>query len=172
MRDFAQGKTCAWSRRLIGPALALAVIAAGAARAGADTVQLQVYGTIEPKCAFVQTPGQSDIGTLQPGAPLKLGTLAFRCNLPDSPAVHLTVQSENGGMKRDGGTEIVPYATEWDVPGGGNLVDAATIQSAVSFTVPAGDIVTGQGGDFKVQVGAGAQVAGTYRDRITYTISP
>ncbi len=81
--------------------------------------------------------------------------------------------SDNGGLKREGGSEVVPYSAAWQLPGAGNFVNASDFRSQLAFTVSAGGVATGQQGAFKIEVGDGGQlVAGTYRDRITYTISP
>src|SRR6476661_6803298 len=83
---------------------------ASTATAASTSVQLELYGSVQPTCAFTQTPTQQDLTALQQGAVLTLGTLAFRCNLADSPNVHLTGQSDNGALKRDGGAETVAYS--------------------------------------------------------------
>ena len=137
-----------------------------------DQVQLELLGSVEPKCAFTSTPTSGQLGSLKGGMSAELGTLGFRCNLPDSPQVSLSIRSENGGLKREGGSEIVPYSAAWALPGAGSFTDASNFKNAVGFSTSAGDIFAGQQGVFKVQVGGGELVAGTYRDRITYTISP
>lgn len=147
--------------------------AAASASGQADSVEFELVGSVEARCAFIAAPGQVDLGAMEPGREIQLGELAFRCNMPDSPNVNLTVQSEHGALRREGGTESIPYSAQWDVAGGGTAVSAANFANPIGFSLAAGDIVAGQRGNFKVKLGgSGNPFAGVYRDRITYTISP
>lgn len=154
-------------------ALAASVAATPASAMLGEQVQLELRGTVEPKCQFTTSPNSGELGVLKSGLNAELGTLGFRCNLPDSPQVNLTIRSDNGGMRREGGSEVVPYTAAWQLPGAGNFVNAADFQNQLAFSSASGDIKGGQSGVFKIQVGDGGElVAGTYRDRITFTISP
>lgn len=137
-------------------------------------MQLEVRGRIEPKCGFTEVPPPTDLGVLHQDQTISLGTLAFRCNLADAANVNLTVQSENGGLRREGGTETVAYAAAWNVQGHGNFVEASSLTSPVGFTLSSGSPAGSEGGEFQVRItgATGALLAGTYRDRIIYTISP
>ena len=70
-----------------------------------DTAQLQLTGNIPPTCSFTTLPGVTDLGDLSLSGPRALGSFGFTCNLATSGAVQLTVQSANGALKRDGGTD-------------------------------------------------------------------
>lgn len=144
-----------------------------AAAADGDSLQLELTGSVQARCGFTESPGNKDIGSLAQGAQMELGTLGFRCNLPGSPQVSLSVKSDHGGLKREGGSELVGYQLAWALPGRGNYVDAATLKTESSFNEASGDIASGRRGALRVQVtGGGELAAGVYRDRISFTISP
>jgi hypothetical protein len=140
-----------------------------------DQAQLLIHGTIEPRCGFSEVPAAADLGGLAHGRTSDIGALRFRCNLADQASVSLTVQSENGGLKREGGEEVVAYAASWDVQGNGaNFVEASSLASPTGFTLASGTAAADEGGMYRVRVTGptDALIAGTYRDRIIYTISP
>jgi spore coat protein U-like protein len=144
-----------------------------ASAAVGDTATLVVHGVIPAKCGFSSVPGATDLGELQTARVSTVGPLAFRCNLATSGPVSLTVRSQNGGLKRDGGTEQVAYEAAWNIQG---LADSfVTLTTApIPFSLSSGVSGVEQSGAFKIRVtgATDALVAGTYRDTITYTISP
>lgn len=155
--------------------LAVFFAASGAVAQDGSSAQLMIRGTIAPRCSFTEVPAASNLGDLQTGREVDLGGLAFSCNLAESAQVSLTVQSQNGGLRRDGGTETVAYGAAWQVQGHGQAFqDAGGFASAVPFTLDSGPAGSRQGGLFRVKIlgSTDSLVAGTYRDVITYTISP
>lgn len=160
-------------RRAMACAL-LCLLSAPALAAEGAQVQLEVRGRIEPKCGFSEVPPPTDLGVLHQGQTISLGILSFRCNLADTANVNLTVQSENGGLQREGGSEKVDYAAAWSVQGHGNFVEASGLTSPVGFTLLSGSPASNEGGEFQVRITGATDglLAGTYRDRIIYTISP
>ena len=144
-----------------------------ASAAPGDTATLVVHGTIPPRCGFSTVPGATDLGELRTDQVSAVGPLAFKCNLATSGPVSLTVRSTNGGLKLDGGTEQVAYQAAWDVQGRTDSFTTLTT-TPIPFQLSSGVSGVEQTGVFKVKVTGAthALVAGTYRDTITYTISP
>ena len=139
------------------------------------SAQIELRGTISPRCGFTTVPANGDLGELKTGQTTEVGSLAFSCNLASSSAVTLTVQSENGALKRQGGAEKVSYQAAWDIQGrNGDFVDAAPLVPGLSFSLQSGTAGSLQSGLYRIRVTGptDALVAGTYHDRITYTISP
>ena len=100
---------------------------------------------------------------------------ASAATCPKSSSVHLTVQSEHGALQRDGGAETVAYQAAWDIQGrSDDYGDASAAQSPLSFTLNSGAPGSTQSGMYKIKITGptNALVAGTYRDTITYTITP
>ena len=155
--------------------LAAAIVPAQSMAAVGDTATLVIQGTIPPKCAFTTLPATSDIGAMTTGKATELGMLGFKCNLATSGAVSLTVRSQNGALKRDGGADAVAYQAAWDVQGrNDSYVDATAMAATIPFQLTSGTSGVVQSGVFKVKVtgATDTSVAGTYRDTITYTVSP
>ena len=166
-----------WPAMVCVPAMAIGLVAASPAAAApsGDSAQLLIRGVIEPKCAFTTVPGEADLGALHMGQVQQIGTLAFSCNLASSGSVTLTVQSDNGALKRDGGPETVGYSAAWDIQGrSGDYGDAANAVSPLTFSLQSGSAGSIQSGAYSIKITGAADtlVAGTYRDRITYTITP
>lgn len=140
----------------------------------ADSAQLVLHGTIEPRCGFTSVPEDANLGVLATGAVREIGQLAFSCNHAESTAINLTIQSTNGALRRDGGSEQIAYAAAWAVQGDTAFYNMADYTAEHSFTLQSGAAGSQQGGAYRIQiVGSPAGlVAGTYRDTITYTISP
>jgi spore coat protein U-like protein len=140
-----------------------------------DTAQIEITGSIPPMCEFTDTPNVSSLGALETNVPKNLGTLAFTCNLATSGAVSLTVTSANGALKRDGGSETVDYSIAWDIQGSVDVYQAtAPWTSAFGFTLQSGPNGSNQLGAYKAKITGptAGKSAGTYRDTLTYTISP
>jgi hypothetical protein len=159
----------------IGLIVAAAAPAAASGTATGDQAQLIIQGSIEPRCDFSDVPATANLGALVNGQTKDIGALRFRCNLADQGNVTLTVQSEQGGLHREGGEEVVAYAASWDVQGNGNnFVEASSLTTPVTFVLASGTAAADEGGMYRVRVTGGTDtlIAGTYRDRITYTISP
>lgn len=138
-----------------------------------DSAQIEIKGTIPPMCQFTTTPNLNSIGQMATDQVTELGSLGFTCNIGTSSSVSLTVKSQNGALKRYGGSETVAYQVAWDVQGASDAY--ATIPtSPAPFALPAGPSGVEQLGVYKVKV-TGPTVgvtAGTYKDIVTYTISP
>jgi hypothetical protein len=146
-----------------------------ATAATGGSAELILEGSIEPRCSFTDVPEAKALGPLATGQTLELGTLGFRCNLPDNPDVQLTIQSQHGALTRDGGSESVGYAASWDVQGHGNdYTPAADFAAQHGFSLGAGGPGATQSGVYRIRITGDttALAAGTYRDRITYTVSP
>lgn len=138
-----------------------------------DSAQIEIKGQIAPMCSFTETPTVSSIGQMVTGNVTPLGNLAFTCNMATSSSVNLTVKSANGALKRFGGSETVDYQVAWDIQGASNVF-ATLPTSAAGFTLLSGLSGVQQLGVYKVKV-TGPTVgkpAGTYKDVVTYTISP
>src|SRR5437868_1650711 len=84
------------------PAFAIPVPGPGA---GGGSAQVQITGTIPATCSFTTLPANPNLGVLTTGAVINTGNLGFTCNMATTGPVTLTVQSANGALKRDGGTE-------------------------------------------------------------------
>jgi len=140
-----------------------------------DTAQLQLTGNIPPTCAFTTLPGVTDLGDLTLSGARRLGSFGFTCNLATSGAVQLTVQSANGALKRDGGTDAVAYQVNWAIQGNpaasGN--PAAWI-APFGFTLQSGPNGSEQLGAYSVTITGlpSGLTAGNYQDTLTYTIAP
>lgn len=140
-----------------------------------DTAQLQISGSIPGTCSFTTTPNVTSLGTLADNSVTELGSLGFTCNLATVSAVNLTVKAEHGALTRDGGTESVNYAVAWNVQGSSDVFNpTAPWTTASPFTLSSGLAGVEQIGIYKVRVTGpvAGKPAGTYRDTITYTISP
>jgi len=140
-----------------------------------DTAQLQLTGNIPPTCAFTTLPGVTDLGDLSLSGARALGSFGFTCNLATSGGVQLTVQSANGALKRDGGTDAVTYQVNWAIQGNpaasGN---PAAWTSPFPFTLQSGANGSEQLGAYSVTITGlpSGLTAGDYKDTLTYTISP
>lgn len=140
-----------------------------------DSAQIEITGSIPPTCKFTETPNVSTLGALETNVPKNLGTLAFTCNLATSGAVSLTVKSANGALKRDGGTDTVAYSIAWDIQGSVDAYQATAPWTApFAFTLQSGPNGSNQLGAYKAKITSptAGKPAGTYRDTLTYTISP
>lgn len=140
-----------------------------------DSAQIKLTGEIPPMCEFTETPNVSSLGALQTDVPKALGTLAFTCNLATSGAVSLTVKSENGALKRDGGAETVGYSIAWDIQGNVDAYQAtAPWTTPFAFSLQSGPNGSNQLGAYKAKITSptAGMPAGLYRDTLTYTISP
>lgn len=143
--------------------------------AALDTARVEITGSIPPTCAFTTLPTTTVLGELATGAQTSLGPFGFTCNLEASGAVQLTVQSANGALKRDGGTDVVQYEVIWNIQGNPNASgNAAAWLAPFSFTLLSGSNGAEQLGDYAVKIvgSTDALLAGDYKDTITYTISP
>jgi hypothetical protein len=138
-----------------------------------DSEQIELEGSIPAKCEFGEPPTGS-IGTLVQGGVYELGLFAFTCNLATSGPVHVTVLSENGGLKREDGPDTIPYEISWAALGTSNFIDAGLLNPAAHFYPPSGPNGIAQTAPYIVKVtGSTASLpAGTYKDKVTYTISP
>ncbi len=74
-----------------------------------DSAQIEITGSIPPTCQFTTTPNVSSIGLMVTDNVTEMGSLGFTCNIATSSSVSLTVESQNGALKRDGGPETVAY---------------------------------------------------------------
>jgi len=138
-----------------------------------DSAQVEITGSIPGTCEFTTTPDQTALGTLATGLEKETGNLGFTCNLATTSSVNLTVKSQNGALKRDGGTETVAYQVAWNIQGFTNVY--FTIPTTTTpFNLLSGPTGIEQLGLYKVKVtGATAgKPAGTYKDVVSYTISP
>jgi hypothetical protein len=152
--------------------MALLSMAATQARASAD---LEIFATIQPECSFTTVPGSYS-------APItnsiqNIGDLGYTCNLPDGSTANFTLQTENGGLKNVATGTVVPYEVQWNLPpndGSQAWQDAANFVSPVGFSWPASPAGTERKGLFRIRINAPLTglPAGTYRDVVTYTISP
>src|SRR5690606_34603777 len=99
--------------------------------------------------------------------------LGFTCNLATTSSVCLTVKSANGALKRNGGADTVGYQIAWDVQGASDVFHTIAT-STTSFTLLSGANGVEQLGAYKVKVTGptAGKPAGTYKDIVTYTISP
>jgi len=170
-----------WPGRLQTGAVALAIaglLAAAspaAAAAFTNTAQIELSGTIPPTCGFTTLPANPDLGVLATGSVVTIGALAFTCNLAASGPVAITIQTTNGALKRDGGPETAAYDAAWDVQGrDGDFGNASAWTSPTTFQLVSGLSGVAQSGAYKIRItGPTANLpAGTYRDTITYTITP
>jgi hypothetical protein len=143
--------------------------------AAGNTAQLQLTGTIPAVCGFTTLPGSPNLGALTSGSITSIGNFGFTCNLATSGPVTLTIQSLNGGLKRDGGPDTVAYQAAWDVQGNHDVYgDPSGWTTPTSFQLASGLSGIEQSGAYKIKItGPTATLtAGTYRDTITYTITP
>ena len=137
--------------------------------------QIQIEGSIPAICQFTTLPTTTSVGQLVTDAVTTLGSLGFTCNLATVCSVNLTVKSANGALKRDGGSETVPYSVAWNVQGSSDVFQpTAPWTTAFAFTLSSGAAGVQQLGVYKVKITGptNGAPAGTYRDTITYTISP
>ena len=161
--------------QIVATAFAVALFAAQAPAWASDSAVIQISGEVAPRCAFTSTPTQGDVGELETGTAEAIGTLGFTCNLANSGAVSLTIQSQNGALRRDGGAETIAYEAAWDVQGrGGDFGNAANWTSPTGFSLQSGANGVEQVGTYFIRVTGPTQAApaGVYRDTITYTITP
>ncbi len=138
-----------------------------------DNAQIEIKGQIAPMCEFTTLPNVSSIGQMVTNNVTELGSLGFTCNMTATSPVSLTVKSLNGALKRYGGSETVAYQIAWNVQGA-NDAFATILTTSTPFGLVAGNTNTEQSGVYKVKV-TGPTVgkpAGTYKDIVTYTISP
>lgn len=137
-----------------------------------DSAQIEVTGYIAPTCEFTTLPDQTSFGQMVTDQEEDLGDLGFTCNIATSSAVNLTVKSQNGALKRVGGSETVPYQINWEIQGPG--VYATIPTSPFGFNLLSGLSGIQQLGAYKLKVtgSTAGVVAGQYKDLITYTISP
>ena len=166
------GLYCAFA----GAAALSLILSAGPARSASapNTVQLRIVGQIPPQCGFTAAPDNSVLPIMQQNLTIDIGELAFSCNITSLP-VSLTISSANGGLKRQGGSEVIPYAVAWDVQGRfEDFGPASAFQAGVPFSLNSGGTAVAQRGRYKVRVTGdpSSYAAGTYEDTITYTISP
>ncbi|MEQ1754257.1 MAG: hypothetical protein ABL973_08985 [Micropepsaceae bacterium] len=184
-----------WGRRLgwfdvewfrnISPTRALIVAILASAGSGAfvvesygatrDTAQLQLTGNIPSICAFTTLPSVTTLGDMTAGGVKSLGSFGFTCNLATSGAVQLTVQSANGALKRDGGTDAVAYQVNWSIQGNPVASGSPAVwTSPFAFALLSGVNGAEQIGTYSVTISGPTSglVAGDYKDTLTYTISP
>jgi hypothetical protein len=165
-------------RRLRACALAITASLAPAflqAEAATDTAQVDITGSIPPTCTFTTLPGSMSLGALVSGAQTTLGAFGFTCNLAETGAVNVTVQSANGALKRDGGAETVEYEVSWNIQGNPAASGNAMMWVVpFEFTLLSGAAGAEQLGDYAVRIVGPTDglIAGEYKDTITYTISP
>jgi hypothetical protein len=172
---FKRQLSCANARALEALVAAALVFSQPIMAATLDTARVDITGTIPPTCAFTTTPTTTSLGDLVTGTQTSLGSFGFTCNLQAAGSVHLTVQSQNGALMRDGGTETVEYQVIWNIQN--NPVasgDAAAWFAPFAFTLLSGSNGAEQVGTYAVKIVGPTQglVAGEYKDTITYTISP
>ncbi len=156
-------------------AAGLFFLGAQGASAQTDSAVLEITGEVSPRCWFIQDGLNADLGELQQGVTRVVGALGFRCNLASSGPVQLTIRSQYGALRRDGGAETISYQAAWDVDGRGeDFGDAGNWIAENSFTLPSGAFGVGLNGDYKIKVTGETDTApaGAYRDTITYTITP
>jgi hypothetical protein len=152
-----------------GPAVGLVSVPAHAS----SSIFLSIDGHIDPTCGFTSQPAPATISGLGNAATVELGVLAFSCNLAGGPAVNVSVSSANGGLRRDGGAEVLPYGVNWQVPGWATPISAQALLHPYTVQIGAGPAQSMQGGAVQISLPAAVSVtAGTYRDTLTYTISP
>jgi hypothetical protein len=140
-----------------------------------DTAQVELTGSIPSTCAFTTLPSTTSLGELITGAQSSLGSFGFTCNLETSGAVQVTVQSANGALKRDGGTQTVAYEVIWNIQANPAASGNASAWIApVNISLLSGSNGAEQLGDYAVRIVGPAEglLAGEYKDTITYTISP
>jgi spore coat protein U-like protein len=140
-----------------------------------DTANVELTGTIPSTCAFTTLPSTTTLGELISGVQSNLGSFGFTCNLGTSGNVQLTVQSANGALKRDGGTDTVSYDVIWNIQN--NPVASGNASAWVApfgFTLSSGTNGAEQVGTYAVRIAGPTDglTAGEYKDTITYTISP
>lgn len=137
-----------------------------------DSAQIEITGEIPPTCEFTTLPDQTSFGQMVTDQEEDLGDLAFTCNIATSSSVNLTVKSQNGALKRVGGSETVPYQIKWEIQGPGAYATIPT--SPTGFNLLSGLSGIQQLGAYKLKVTGSTVgvVAGNYKDLITYTISP
>lgn len=143
--------------------------------AAGNSAKVDITGSIPSVCSFTTTPTNTSLGELVSGSVTSLGNFGFTCNLGVSSAVNLTVQSANGALKRDGGSETVAYQVVWNIQGNAAASgDPAAWLAPIGFTLSSGLNGVEQLGDFSVRVTGPTTglTAGTYKDTITYTIAP
>jgi spore coat protein U-like protein len=140
-----------------------------------DTARVELTGTIPPTCAFTTRPSSTALGELVTGALSTLGSFGFTCNLGTSGNVHLTVQSANGALKRDGGLDTVAYEVIWNIQGNPAASGGPSAWTApYAFTLSSGSNGAEQVGSYAIRIAGPTTglIAGEYKDTITYTISP
>ena len=137
-----------------------------------DSAQIEITGEIPPTCEFTTLPDQTSFGQMVTDQEEDLGDLGFTCNIATSSAVNLTVKSQNGALKRVGGSETVPYQIKWEIQGPGAYATIPT--SPTGFNLLSGLSGIQQLGAYKLKVTGSTVgvIAGDYKDLITYTISP
>ena len=140
-----------------------------------DQAQVKLSGSIPAMCEFTTPPIDASISPMTTGAMSDPALLGFTCNLT-SGFVHLNVTSANGALKRDDGNETVAYAVAWDIQGNAQASGNAADWTAPGhgFDLSPGTSGVEEHGNFTVTItgATAAMPAGTYRDTLTYEISP
>ena len=144
--------------------------------AAGNSARLDITGTIPASCAFTTLPTTTQLGTLVSGADVPLGAFGFTCNLATSGSVHVTVQSANGALQRDGGIETVSYQVHWAIQGNASASGNASawFGAPFDFTLQSGTNGAEQSGAYSVRIVGPTDglLAGDYKDTLTYTITP
>ena len=150
--------------------MAGAALADGEGGGSGDSEQLDLEGSIPAVCAL-GSPPSGNLGALAQNAVITLGDFAFTCNLAASGPVQVTATSQHGALKRDDGTETVAYEISWQIQSNTFFTGAGSL---APFVLQSGAYGTQQSGAYKVKVtgSIAGRPAGTYRDTVTYTISP
>lgn len=167
-----------WRARVLAlfSSATLLLIGSHATNAAGNSARLDVTGTIPASCAFTTLPTTTQLGTLVNGAEVPLGAFGFTCNLATSASVHVTVQSANGALQRDGGLETVAYQVHWAIQGNPNASGNASawFGAPFDFTLTSGTNGAEQTGAYSVRIVGATDglIAGDYKDTLIYTISP
>jgi spore coat protein U-like protein len=140
-----------------------------------DSERIDITGRIPPECRFTETPKNTNLGNLTTGSRFDLGNLGFTCNLAELSTVNLTISSENGALKRAGGTETVAYSARWNLAAftGFESVSAWTTTPR-KFTEPSAANGVQKSAILAVEVTGPTTslTAGDYTDTLTFTVSP
>lgn len=149
----------------IAPAWA---IHASAAPANGAAVRLVLDGVISPHCEFTEVPGQ--IALELPQEQMATARLGLACNLANGAPVRLSITSRNGGLRRQGGAELVRYSLSWSAADAGEVPVG---DGPVTITASAPGAGQRKVGELVVRIhpSTAPVVAGRYGDAITYAIS-
>jgi hypothetical protein len=139
-----------------------------------DSAQIEITGEIPQKCEFTELPTDTALGALATGLEKTLGNLAYVCNFAVSTNITIEITSQNGALKRDGGSETVSYEASWALYNAGAFVDASTWYGGDDFQLPSGLNGVPKTGVFMARVTGSTTglPAGTYEDTLTFEISP